>query len=150
MFLFKNQLSQNCAYVQENIMTIFLEKLKKRLKSVKIGRADGKEIDIAYPTKGSVSRFNELLQNAEAQGYEIFRSSNDYLSWSPTLLVGYGTPIKVNAEDEDVTANFATVIPFRSIDEAVALANNLEQGLGVSLWSENLRVVNEVTRKLAV
>lgn len=43
-----------------------------------------------------------------------------------------------------------TLLPFRSIDEGVNLANNGRQGLGVSVWSENIGLLNEVAIKLKV
>lgn len=140
--------SENYIFVQENIMSTFLNKFKNRLKSVKIGRADENKIDLAYPMNKSVSKFNDFLENAKKHGYEIYTQSND--TWMPTLILGNGTSIKTNDDDEDITRNVAFVIPFRSTEEAIALANNLKYGLGISIWSENIRVTNDMTKKIEV
>lgn len=117
---------------------------------MKVGRADEKQIDIAYPLNKLIAQFPDLLKLAEAQGYEVYRTNNDGSTWSPTLFIGNATPLKTNAENQDLLDSIASIVSFRSVDEAITLVNNLKYGLGLSLWSENIRVINEITKKVEV
>lgn len=129
-------------------MSVFLNKLKNRLRRVKIGNADDKKIDIACPVIKSICKFNDLLKNAEGLGYEIFRRSCS--SWSPILLIGNKTQLKISEEGDDLNGSIGFVVPFRSSDEAIALVNNLKYGMGISIWCENIKIINEVVRKIEV
>lgn len=139
---------ENYIYVQENVLSTFLNKFQNTLRNVKIGRADEKEIDIAYPTNKPLNKLNDFLTKVETQGYEIYRKNCN--NWSPILLIGNRTVSKFDRDDEDLKATIAFVIPFRSTTEAITLVNNLQYGLGVSVWSEEVRVINDVIKKIEV
>lgn len=129
-------------------MPIFLEKLKQRLRKVKIGSANDKKVDIVVPKMNSICKFNDFLKSAEEQGYEIFRRSS--ASWSPVLLIGNGTHLKITEDEEGMNGTIGVVVPFRSTEEAIGLVNNLKHGLGVSIWTENVKVISEIAKKIEV
>lgn len=129
-------------------MQIFLDKLEKKLRKVKIGHANEKKIDIAIPKMNSISKFNDFLKTLEGQGYQSIRKS--CTSWSPVLLIGNGTHLKIVEEEENVYGAIGVLVPFRSTEEAINLINNLKQGLGVSVWTENIKVIGDISNKIEV
>lgn len=137
--------------VQENIFPVFLNKLKSNMKTLQISTADVKSTNISVNLSKteSLDELNELVKQAKLQGIEVFKVEESPIKWSPTLLIG-GKVSNNALNTKSDTAKAVTVLAFRSIDEAVNLANNTRQGLWASIWSENSSVINEVTRKLKV
>lgn len=117
----------------------FLYKLKTKLQLLKIGPGHDKLADISNAVDNSA-----VIKLAKNQGLEVFQA--DKTTNTPALIIGG----KIHTNVEQYEANAATILTFRSIDEAVSLANNSPQGFGASVWSENTGVINEVTRKLKV
>ncbi|XP_074028862.1 succinate-semialdehyde dehydrogenase [NADP(+)] isoform X2 [Leptinotarsa decemlineata] len=142
--------STNMILVQENIFPVFLNKLKSKLKSLKIGNSDDKMVDIVWGGESRSSKLSALVDLAESQGVEIFQTEENSNKWCPTLFIGGRVQMNRVLTSDCQEADDVTVLAFRSIDEAVNLANNTRQGLGASIWSENVGVVNEVARKLKV
>ncbi|CAG9857827.1 unnamed protein product [Phyllotreta striolata] len=141
--------STDTILVQENVLETFYNKLKSKLAGLKVSNALDKSSDITL--KNRLNSLDKLVKEAQQQGIEVFRSKNEE-EWCPTVFKG--GKVKTNnvfKTDYDVfKARAVTVLAFRSIDEAVALANNTKQGLWASVWSENIGLVNEVTKKLKV
>ncbi|XP_066149483.1 phenylacetaldehyde dehydrogenase-like [Euwallacea fornicatus] len=137
--------------VQENVFQKFVDKLKTRIEALKIGNGDDKHADISY-LNNHITRVNFLksIEKAKFLGIEIFPKGTDGSNvFTPTLSIGS----KINTNNVLTAPEINTVVallPFRNIDEAVNLANNGRQGLGASIWSENIGLLNEVARKLKV
>ncbi|KAJ8943706.1 hypothetical protein NQ314_009679 [Rhamnusium bicolor] len=141
--------SVNTILVQENIFEPFLNKIKTKLRFIKVGLSNNRMVDISVPSDESVIKLKKLTELAKSQGIQVFQTEQDTNTFTPTLFIGGKVQTnKVLAADEDQETNVVTVLAFRNIDEAVNLANNTRQGLAASIWSENIGVVNEVTRKL--
>lgn len=108
-------------------------------------------VDISYISETSFSKLNKLVESAKDQGIEVFQVAEDSNYFTPTLLIGGKVNTnRVLSADENQDVNVVTVISFRSIDEAVSLANNSRQGLAASVWTENIGIINEVAKKLRV
>lgn len=86
---------------------------------------------------------NVATSSAKQQGIEVFQSSSNFKGFVPTLLVG---EICLSSNNLPL----ANVVTFRTINEAVTLANNSRQGFGVTVWTENISRANEVYKKLNV
>uniref|UniRef100_A0A6P7GN65 Uncharacterized protein LOC114340097 isoform X1 n=1 Tax=Diabrotica virgifera virgifera TaxID=50390 RepID=A0A6P7GN65_DIAVI len=143
--------STNTILVQENIFPTFLAKLKSKLKTLEVSTADNKSarISINLNNTSQLNDLNNSIKQARLQGIEVFQSTDKSDVWNPTVFVG--GKINHNAlGSKDGQSNVITVVAFRSIDEAVSLANNSNQGLWASVWSDNANLINEVTRKLKV
>jgi aminomuconate-semialdehyde/2-hydroxymuconate-6-semialdehyde dehydrogenase len=65
---------------------------------------------------------------------------------APTLVEGLPQNCRTNREE--IFGPFATLMPFDSEDDALAMANDTEYGLSASLWTENLTRAHRVARKL--
>ncbi|KAJ8920513.1 hypothetical protein NQ315_005382 [Exocentrus adspersus] len=143
--------SVDTVLVQENVFNVFLNKLKTKLKSTKVGLANNKLVDISTINETSLNKLKTLIKLAKIQGIEVFQPDDNSNLFTPTLFIGNRVMTnRVVSAEEDQDANTITVLAFRTIDEAVNLANNSRQGLAASVWTENLGIVNEVTKKLRV
>ncbi|KAH1005832.1 hypothetical protein HUJ04_006745 [Dendroctonus ponderosae] len=133
--------------IQENVFEVFTEKMKNRLKSFRIGDGDDKLADFSYPNNPTAV----AALKATEMGIEVFRPENTSPNNFCALTLIIGSRISTNHVLTPSEKNSTlTLLPFRSVDEAVNLANNSRQGMGISVWSENVGLVNEVARKLKV
>ncbi|CAH1155062.1 unnamed protein product [Phaedon cochleariae] len=142
--------STNTVLVQENVLSTFLNKFKPKLRSLKVGPANDKFTDIAHRDETTTNTLSSLIDLAKAQGIETFKADENCDTWSPTLFIGGKVQANNVLSSTCEEGNELTVLAFRSIEEAVNLANNTRQGMAACVWSENIGVVNEVARKLNV
>ncbi|XP_072393857.1 putative aldehyde dehydrogenase AldA [Diabrotica undecimpunctata] len=143
--------STDTILVQENIFPMFLTKLKSKLTTLEVSTADNKSarISINLNNTSQLNDLNNIMKQAKLQGIEVFRATDKSDVWNPSVLVG--GQINHNAlGSKDGQSNVITVVAFRSIDEAVGLANNSKQGVWASVWSDNANLINELTRKLKI
>lgn len=143
VFFSKLPYSVRNIFVQDDILEAFLKILKERLKKLKLSASNEKVADITYPSGRNILLLKQAIQKAKQDGIEIYQpgsSSGDYL---PTVFIG-GAP----ATETD--APFCVVAGFRTINEAAALANNNKQGFGAIVWTENISLANEISKKLKV
>ncbi|KAF5270340.1 hypothetical protein FQR65_LT05528 [Abscondita terminalis] len=138
----------NTILVQEDVFKTFTDKLKDRIGNVKMGTAFDKLADVSYPLIDSAAQIlQKHLLAAKAYGIEIFQKHLSSDVFQPTLLIGGNVSIN-NVVTADVDLMAVAVLPFRTINEAVNLANNSRSGVGVSVWTENIGLANEVVLKL--
>lgn len=142
--------STDTILVQENVLETFFDKLKSKLCTLKVAAANDTAANISIANKSSLESLNKLINQAKFQGIEVFQAQHDSTKWTPTLLKGGRVNTNNALGSNENEAKAVTILAFRSIDEAVNLANNNWQGLWASVWSDNVGVVNEVSRKLKV
>jgi gamma-glutamyl-gamma-aminobutyraldehyde dehydrogenase len=65
---------------------------------------------------------------------------------SPTLFDGVRNDMKI--AQEEIFGPVAAVIPFRSVDEAVEIANDSMYGLAASIWTNDLNTAHKAARDL--
>ena len=65
---------------------------------------------------------------------------------APTLLEGLGPACVTN--QSEIFGPVATLQPFDSVEEAIALANDSRYGLAASVWTSNLNVAHRVSESL--
>ncbi|KAK4883517.1 hypothetical protein RN001_006836 [Aquatica leii] len=134
--------------VQEDVFEKFVNKLKDRLSKVKMGTAFNKLADLAYPAAGNAFEIlQKTLLTAKSYGIEVFQTYSSSEQFQPTILIGGKVSVNnVILGDDD--SMVVSVLPFRTANEAVNLANNRTSGIGASVWSENIALTNEVAKKL--
>lgn len=130
-------------FVQEDILSIFLRILKEHLNKLKLSVSYEKIADITYPSGRNVLLLKQAIQRAKQDGIEIYQPENSSGDYVPTVFIDC-------APDTETDAPFAVISSFRTINEAVSLANNSKQGFGAIIWTENVSLANEVAGKLKV
>lgn len=137
--------------VQEDVLEDFVKKLVYKLSNTKIGFGYDKIADISYPVKeNSYQKLQKIIKDAALHGIKVYQMNSNDDKFQPTLLIGgrvYGNNV-IEADPIDVP--IATILGFRTVKEAVALANNTRQGFAASIWTENIGLANEVSRTLTV
>ncbi|XP_049778638.1 putative aldehyde dehydrogenase DhaS [Schistocerca cancellata] len=141
--------------VQESVFTEVVKKLESRMSPLNIGSSLDKAADIGPAVRRNVQeQVMKILNRAQQRGLQIIKpncANNESRTsfFTPAVVVGAG------AEENNVLDNFLcvpvlTVTAFRTAKEAIALANNSLNGLAVSVWTENISLAFDVTKKLEV
>lgn len=135
--------------MQEDIFKDFVSKLKCRLIKVKTNLGNDKMADFSYSANFG-GKLTNIMQDAALQGVEVYQPDKLSKEYQPTVLIGgkvYGNNV-ITADKIDVP--IATILPFRTTNEAISLANNTKQGFAATVWTENIGLANEVSKKLKV
>ena len=127
--------------VEESIAEAFLGKIKLRLTNFRLGESLDKCIDMgAVVDPIQRARIDQLVTQSETEGARIWRAPVKEPSagcyYPPTLITQMGTAN--TAWREEIFGPVLAVMSFRSVTEAVQLANNTRFGLSATLWSENI------------
>lgn len=137
--------------VQEGVAPIFFDKLLKRLETLRVGDPLDKTMDIgAIVSKGQLARINGLLAKGEAEGGTLHRAQAQMPAKGAFCAPGFftGTEPASTVNREEIFGPVAVTGTFRTVDEAIALANNTAYGLAASVWSENVNLAMEVAAKV--
>src|SRR5579872_754422 len=129
--------------VQESIEERLLEKLRNRMERLRIGDPLDKAIDIgAIVAPVQLQKIQQLVQKGVEEGATMWQPSwacpTDGYFFPPTLFTNV-SPAATIAQVE-IFGPVLVTMPFRTPQEAVALANNTPYGLAASIWSENINV----------
>ena len=141
--IFFNQGHVCCAgsrlLVQESIAGTVLDRLKRRLGTLRLGDPLDKNTDIgAINSRQQLDKITELSEAGEREGAQ---------RWSPACPLperGYWFPPTVfsgvsqshRIAQEEIFGPVLSVLTFRTPQEAVAKANNTPYGLSAGIWTE--------------
>ena len=132
--------------VQESIAEIFTNRLKTRMKTLRVGDPLDKSTDIgAVVDDTQLQRIRGIVDQAVAQGATLHQAPapNGPGSYcAPGLLTDLGAANI--AQTEEIFGPIVTLMTFRTPAEAVALANNTRYGLAASIWSENITTALDI------
>ena len=141
--IFFNQGQVCCAgsrlLVQESIAEEFLERLKRRVLTLRVGDPMDKNTDVgAINSAAQLERIQTLVAAGEAEGAHSWTSPvplperGFYLA--PTIFTSATASMRVAREE--IFGPVLTTMTFRTPDEAVAKANNTPYGLSAGVWTE--------------
>jgi len=141
--IFFNQGQVCCAgsrlLVQESVADSVLERLKRRLQTLRLGDPLDKNTDIgAINSSEQLARIRELSDAGEAEGAERWSPAcalPERGYWfPPTVFTGVSTAHRIAREE--IFGPVLSVLTFRTPEEAVAKANNTTYGLSAGVWTE--------------
>ncbi len=137
--------------IEEGVADTIIAKIKERLSHFRIGNPLDKAMDmgaIIDPTQ--CERIDKLVKQGVAEGAELWQPDvgmpKGGCFYPPTLLTNV-SPANI-AVREEIFGPVLTVMSFRSLDDAVALANNSRYGLASSIWSENINRALETASQI--
>jgi aldehyde dehydrogenase (NAD+) len=142
--IFFNQGHVCCAgsrlLVQENIQDEVVEKLTRRLSTLRLGDPLDKNTDIgAVNSKEQLARITAITATGEAEGANRWTLDCELPSkgfwFRPTIFTNVTTSNTV-ARDE-IFGPVLSVLSFRTPDEAIVKANNTPYGLSAGIWTQN-------------
>jgi aldehyde dehydrogenase (NAD+) len=138
--------------VQESVSEALLEKVRRRMSTLRVGSPLDKAIDVgAIVARVQLERIDRLVKQGVAEGAtcwqpEGFLMPARGLYYPPTLLSNV-QPASVVAQQE-IFGPVLAAMTFRTPREAVELANNTTYGLAASVWSESVNVALQVAAQV--
>ncbi|MCZ4311923.1 aldehyde dehydrogenase family protein [Comamonadaceae bacterium G21597-S1] len=137
--------------VQEGVQQRFLEKLRARMKTIRIGDPLDKSTDMGALVDATqhkrVAAYVALARNDGATVWQSdARLPKGGCFYPPTLISDVGTASTV--VQEEIFGPVLVAMPFRTPAEAVELANNTVYGLAASIWSESISLALDVAPRL--
>ncbi|HSK89719.1 MAG TPA: aldehyde dehydrogenase family protein [Euzebyales bacterium] len=141
--IFFNQGHVCCAgsrlLVQESVLEPVLDRLKRRLGTLRVGDPLDKNTDLgAINSAEQLARITELVDSGVEQGAERWQPecalpARGYW-FVPTVFTGVSQSHRIAREE--IFGPVLSVLTFRTPDEAVAKANNTPYGLSAGVWTE--------------
>ena len=140
--IFFNQGHVCCAgsrlFVQESIHDRFVEKLKRRLSTLRIGDPLDKNTDVgAINSAEQLERIEALVAVGQEEGAEMFQPDcvlpRNGFWFRPTLFTGVSQSHRI--AQEEIFGPVLSIMSFRTPDEAVEKANNTPYGLSAGVWT---------------
>jgi aldehyde dehydrogenase (NAD+) len=137
--------------MQEGIADALMEKIRKRMSALRVGSPLDKAIDIgAIVAPVQLERIRRLVDQGIADGASCWQPQIEMpsrgLYFPPTLLSNVH-PTSVVAQQE-IFGPVLAAMTFRTLAEAVELANNTVYGLAACVWSESINVSLQVAAQI--
>jgi aldehyde dehydrogenase (NAD+) len=137
--------------VQESIYEPVLEKLKRRLSTLRVGDPLDKNTDVgAINSKAQLEKITELVASGVEEGAEIFqpecRLPERGYWFVPTLFTNVAQSYRI--AQEEIFGPVLSVLTFRTPEEAVEKANNTPYGLSAGVWTEKGSRILWMTERL--
>lgn len=136
--------------VQEGVAGRFVDKLKARMTTLRLGDPMDKSTDIGavvHPVQ--LQRIRAIVDQAVSEGAILHQApvpNGPGCFCPPGLLTGLGAANI--AMTEEIFGPIVALMTFRTPDEAIALANNTRYGLAASLWNENITAALDIASQI--
>lgn len=129
--------------MQESIAEALITKIRARMETLRVGAPLDKAIDIgAIVAPVQLERIRRLVDQGVAEGATCSQPGAALpvkgLYYPPTLLTNVHPSSTV--AQEEIFGPVLAAMTFRTLREAIELANNTTYGLAASVWSENINV----------
>jgi aldehyde dehydrogenase (NAD+) len=137
--------------MQESIAEPLLEKIQRRMSTLRIGAPLDKAIDVGAIVAGiQLDRIRKLVDQGVADGATCWQPPVALpprgFYYPPTLLSNVH-PTSIVAQQE-IFGPVLAAMTFRTPSEAVELANNTAYGLAACVWSESINVALHVAAQI--
>ncbi len=152
--IFFNQGEVCCAgsrlLVQESIVDRFVEKLKDRLDTLRVGDPLDKNTDVgAINNAAQLAKIEELVEAGVEEGARMYQPACEIPARGyfvrPTLFTDVALSHRI--AQEEIFGPVLSVLTFRTPDEAVEKANNSPYGLSAGVWTDKgSRILSMVKR----
>ncbi len=125
--------------VQESIYEQLIQKLTRRLTTLRVGDPLDKNTDVgAINSRMQLEKIEELVQSGRDEGAEIYqppcRLPEKGYWFVPTVFTNVAQSYRI--AQEEIFGPVLSVLTFRTPDEAVEKANNTMYGLSAGVWTE--------------
>jgi aldehyde dehydrogenase (NAD+) len=125
--------------VQESIAEPLVDKLKRRMASLRVGDPLDKNTDVgAINSRAQLDKIQELVASGEADGAQAWQAPCELPArgfwFRPTVFTHVAQSYRI--AQEEIFGPVLTVLTFRTPDEAVEKANNTPYGLSAGVWTD--------------
>ncbi len=141
--------------VQEDIYDAFMERVIERVKKIKMG--DPLDPDTMIGAQASNDQYEKILsymQIGKEEGAEVLTGGDAYKMNSgneggyyiqPTIFKGNN---KMRVFQEEIFGPVASVTTFKTVEEAIEIANDTMYGLGAGVWTRDGHELYTVPRAI--
>jgi len=135
-------------YVQEAAYGDLLSTFLARVEALQVGDPADEKTDVGpLIDRESRDRVLAWIEEARAAGAEVVAGGDlDGELLRPTVIVNAAAELKVQCEE--VFGPVCTVTPYRTLDEAIDLANGTRFGLQAGIFTRSLQTALEAARRL--
>ena len=138
-------------FVGKNIAKDFIELFIKKTSQLKIGDPRSMETDIGpLSSKNSLDTISGIVEDAKVKGAEILLGGSKIdgkgFFYKPTILTNVKSNMRIFNEE-----TFGPVAPITIVEdesEAIRLANDVEFGLGATIWTKDLAKAEKMSRRI--
>jgi aminomuconate-semialdehyde/2-hydroxymuconate-6-semialdehyde dehydrogenase len=143
-------------YVQRPLFDTFVNKLKAKAQSLKIGWPEEPDTDmgplISAEHKNKVLSYYRLAREEGATfitggGVPEFGDERDQGAWvEPTIITGLAESSR--CVKEEIFGPICHITPFDTEEEAISLANDSRYGLAAAIWTRDISRGHRVAREM--
>jgi aminomuconate-semialdehyde/2-hydroxymuconate-6-semialdehyde dehydrogenase len=142
-------------FVEEKIYEKFKKDFIQKVKQLKVGHPSKSTSDIgALVSKEHLEKIEAYVEIAENEGGKIICGGlevtiPEYESgyyFQPTVIEVTENSCRIN--QEEIFGPIVTIMPFKTDEEALALANDTRYGLSATLWTNNLNRTMQFSKQL--
>ena len=137
--------------MQESIAEPVVEKLKRRMATLRIGDPLDKNTDVgAINSRAQLENIEELVASGRDEGAELYqppcRLPEKGYWFAPTVFTNVAQSYRI--AQEEIFGPVLTVLTYRTPEEAVEKANNTPYGLSAGVWTEKGSRILSMAQKL--
>ncbi|MDP6992653.1 MAG: aldehyde dehydrogenase [Candidatus Marinimicrobia bacterium] len=143
-------------FVEKTIYDTFRDAFVERTQSLNVGDPNDEKTDMgALISKGHLEKVTGYIDLAKEEGGTILIGGenadvngrcNDGYFVEPTVIDGLSADCRTN--QEEIFGPVVSLIPFKSEEEVIAMANSTQYGLSATIWTENTTKADRVAGKL--
>ena len=138
-------------FIGKNIAKEFIELFIKKASQLKIGDPTSMETDIGpISNKEGLVTISGIVEDAKEKGAEILLGGSEIdgkgFFYKPTILTNVKPNMRIAKEE-----TFGPVAPITIVEnesEVIKLANDVEFGLGASIWTKDLAKADKMSRQI--
>jgi len=149
---------QTCAgvervYVHGSVYEPFMEKIKAKVESLRVGQDKDFNVDMgAMTTKSQMEKVRNHLEDALNKGAVIVAQSDCPPQEGPGNFLPATVIAEVNHEmlvmQEETFGPVLAIMKVQDMEEAIALSNDSIYGLTGSVWSRNAKRAEQIARRI--
>jgi aldehyde dehydrogenase (NAD+) len=137
--------------VQESIAEPLVDKLKRRMATLRVGDPLDKNTDVgAINSRAQLDKITELVASGEADGAQAWQAPCELPArgfwFRPTVFTHVAQSYRI--AQEEIFGPVLSVLTFRTPDEAVEKANNTPYGLSAGVWTDKGSRILELANRM--